>query len=99
MGPVLSYAVQLALGILVPWAIVRFDMKRLPPERLDHAWTEASFWMAIVAFGPLCLPFHFTKTRKNRWLGLGLGLVVLVLAVVVMGLVSAGVDSIIELFS
>lgn len=99
MGPVISYAVQLALGILVPWAIVRFDMKRLPPERLDHAWTEASFWMAIVAFGPLCLPFHFTKTRKNRLLGLGLGLLALTGALIALGLVSAGVDSIIEQFS
>jgi hypothetical protein len=94
MGPVLSYAVQLVLGILVPWAIVRFDMKRLPPERLDHAWTEASFWMAIVAFGPLCLPFHFTKTRKNRLIGLALGFAWLAIAVVVLTVV----DSIIALF-
>jgi hypothetical protein len=95
MGPVLSYAVQLVLGILIPWWIVRFDMKRLPPERLDHAWTEASFWMAIVAFGPLSLPFHFTKTRKNRLIGLGLGILWLVAAIVVLNVA----DSIIALFS
>jgi hypothetical protein len=95
MGPVLSYAVQLVLGILIPWWIVRFDMKRLPPERLDHAWTEASFWMAIVAFGPLSLPFHFTKTRKNRLIGLGLGLAWLIAAIVVMNVV----DSMLALFS
>lgn len=95
MGPVLSYAVQLVLGILIPWAIVRFDMKRLPPEQLGHAWTEASFWMSIVAFGPLCLPFHFTKTRKNRLIGLGLGILWLAAAVVVLNVV----DSIIALFS
>jgi hypothetical protein len=87
MSPVISFAVQMVLGILVPWWIVRHDMQSLSAERLGHAWTEASFWMAIVAFGPLCLPFHFTKTRKNKLIGLGLGFGWLFASLVVMQIV------------
>lgn len=89
MSPVISFAVQMALGIVLPWWIVRRDMKALSEERMGHAWTEASFWMAIVVFGPLSLPFHFTKTRKNRLIGLGLGLFWMVAAAVAMEIVDA----------
>ncbi len=98
MGPVLSYVVQLVLGILIPWAIVRFDMKHLSPERLDHAWPEVSFWMSIIAFGPFCLPFHFVKTRKNWFFGLLLGLLAFLAALVALVLLGSAVDSIIALF-
>ncbi len=81
---VFAFAVQIVLGILLPWWIVRRDMARLSEERLGRAWTEASFWMAIVVFGPLSLPFHFTKTRKNRLLGLLLGIGWMLAAFVVM---------------
>jgi len=85
VAEVLLVALELALGILVPWWIVRRDLARLKTQELDRAWNDASFWLAIVAFGPLCLPFHFTKTRRSlRGLLLGLlwmvgGLVVIVL--------------------
>jgi hypothetical protein len=63
-----------ALGIAVPVWIVRFDMRRLDADRLARAWPDASFWIAVVAFGPLCIPVHFWKTRRSL-LGLVLGLI------------------------
>lgn len=81
------FSVQLALGILLPWWIVRRDMRRIPEVELDRAWTDASFWCAIVAFGPLSLPFHYVKTRRSL-VGLALGIVWTVAALLVIGLVS-----------
>jgi len=36
-------------------------------------------------FGPLCLPVHFIRTRRN-WAGLGLGVAALVAAVLLISL-------------
>lgn len=82
------FSLELALGILVPWWIVRRDLRRLDAERLARAWNDASFWMSIVMFGPLCLPFHFTKTRRSL-AGLLLGLVWMVGAFVAIGLTAS----------
>jgi hypothetical protein len=85
VGVVLLYTVSFALGIAVPASIVRFDVARLTGERLARAWPEASLWSAVVVFGPLCLPVHFIRTRRN-WVGLGLGLATLVAAVLLISL-------------
>lgn len=85
---VLLLSIELALGILVPWWIVRRDVKRLDAERLARAWPESSFWSAVVLFGPLCLPFHFVRTRRSI-LGLLLGLVWMVAGFAAIGLVSS----------
>jgi len=34
-------------------------------ERLERAWPPASRDAAIIAFGPLALPFHFAKTMGH----------------------------------
>jgi hypothetical protein len=81
------FSLQLALGIIVPWWIVRRDMKKIPAALLDRAWTEASFWSAIVLFGPLSLPFHYVKTRRSLR-GLGLGLLWTFAAFLVIDLIS-----------
>ena len=39
-------------------------------------------------FGPLCLPFHFTKTRRSLG-GLGLGVTWMIGAFVVMSVIEA----------
>lgn len=62
---VLTYALQLALGILLPWSVVRGDLRRLSPEQLARTWNPATFWCAIVVFGPLCIPVHFVKARRS----------------------------------
>lgn len=88
---VLLVSIELALGILVPWSIVRRDLKKLEGERLARAWNDASFWSAIVLFGPLSLPFHFTKTRRSL-LGFVLGLVWMVAAFLAIGLLGSGLS-------
>jgi hypothetical protein len=74
------------LNGLGPYLIVRFDEKRLSPERLERAWNPASFWIAIVVFGPLSLPFHFTRTRRSL-LGFLLGVALGGAAIAAAGLV------------
>ncbi len=68
----IGFLLQLTLGIALPWALVRWDMTRLAPARRARAWPDSSLLAAAVAFGPLCLPFHFVKTRGWLW-GLLLG--------------------------
>lgn len=83
MADVLEVSAIFALNIAVPWATLRLDMRRLGPERLARAWEGASFWSAVVVFGPLCLPFHFTRTRRSA-AGLALGVGALVAAALVI---------------
>ena len=83
-------ALQMALGILVPAAIVRFDERRLAPQALERAWPPASFWMAVVVFGPLCLPVHFWRTRRSV-LGVLMGVAAFALALAAQVLVASGV--------
>ncbi|HEY4159733.1 MAG TPA: hypothetical protein VGM29_16595, partial [Polyangiaceae bacterium] len=61
------------LNGFLPYLVVRFDEARLSPERLARAWNPASFWVAIVVFGPFSIPVHFVRTRRSL-LGLALGL-------------------------
>ena len=85
----------MALGILVPWWIVRRDLRKRPAEQLARAWNDASFWTAIVVFGPLCIPVHFIKTRRSLW-GLILGVLWTAAAVAAIALPSAGIESLIS---
>jgi len=72
---------SLILNALLPYLIVRYDLRRLSGERLARAWTDASFLSAVIAFGPFSLPVHFTKTRRTlTGFGLGVGLALLSLA-------------------
>jgi hypothetical protein len=85
LAEIALYVVSFALGIAVPASIVRRDVARLEGERLARAWPDASLWSAVVAFGPLCLPVHFIRTRRS-WAGLGLSLFWLVLALFLIAL-------------
>jgi len=87
------FCVQLALGIVLPWLIVRRDLARLDRERLDRAWNDASFWCAIVVFGPLSLPFHFVKTRRSP-LGVLLGITWMALSIAAIGLVATAISKV-----
>jgi hypothetical protein len=70
---ILVILLLLPFNYLLPWWIVRRDMRSLPAERLEKCWNGASLGAAILAFGPLCLPFHFVKAHGLvRGLVLGL---------------------------
>ena len=79
MLDVVAVILQLVLGIALPTLLLRFDEHRLSHERLARAWPRASFWSAVVAFGPLCLPVHFVRTRRSVT-GFLLGLLALAVA-------------------
>lgn len=88
MSEALIVALSLVLNAALPYWIVKRDLVRLDEERLARAWTEASFLSAVILFGPLSLPVHFTKTRRSL-LGLGLGVGLCVAAFVAQALAVA----------
>lgn len=53
------------LNIAVPYAIIRYDRRRLRADQLARGWNQASFACAIYFFGPLSLPAHFWVTRRK----------------------------------
>ena len=85
MGEVLLFTLSLILGIAVPRAIVQRDVRGLSGELLARSWPDASAWAAVVAFGPLCVPVHFIRTRRNL-LGVALGIGWLACAIVIISL-------------
>ncbi len=82
MAAVVQFSLQLALGILLTWWVLRRDMRRLPPDQQERAWNDASFWVAVVVFNPICIPIHFIRTRRSlggvvrgmAWMGVVLAL-------------------------
>lgn len=70
----LLVALQMVLGIVVPAAVVRRDLRRLPAEERARAWPDASVWSAVALVSVLALLVHFTRTRRSfRGFALGLG--------------------------
>jgi hypothetical protein len=88
---VVDLVLQIALGVVFTGWVVRRDMRRLPPALYARSWSEASFWSAIVAFGPLSIPVHFVRTRRTL-VGALSGLVWMGIVLLALSLVSAGVD-------
>ena len=58
-------AIFAVLNIVLPYAIVRRDRRRLDAAELARAWNQPSFACAIYFFGPLSLPAHFWVTRRR----------------------------------
>ena len=87
MREVLELAIQIAGSIAVPALIVRRDIARLEGPALARSWPESSLWSAVVAFGPLCIPVHFVRTRRSL---VGLGLAALWLALALLPLLALG---------
>jgi len=68
-----QYLLSAALQILLPFWLLRRDERQLTPKQWARSFPEATFWIAVVGFGPLALPVHFVRTRRN-FKGLALGL-------------------------
>ena len=58
-------AVAIGLNVALPVGVIRFDLRRLDPERLARTWNDATILAACLAFGPLCLPIYFAKSRRS----------------------------------
>lgn len=65
VAQIAALSLQMLLGVLLPWAVVRYDLRKLNAEQLARAWMDATVLAAPLAFGPLCLVFHFVKTRRS----------------------------------
>ncbi len=86
MVSVLAVVLDIVLGVALTAWVIRRDTRRLDPERYARSWNEASFWSAVVAFGPLSIPVHFARTRRTV-LGFLLGCAVMLLVLGVLELV------------
>ena len=86
MDDILVILLLLPFNYLLPWWVVRRDMRKISEERLARCWNSASLGSAILAFGPLCLPFHFVKAHGLlRGLGLGMAWTLAVVFVPALG--------------
>ena len=95
MDEILVILLLLPFNYLAPWWIVRRDMRSLAPTRLARCWNSASLGSAILAFGPLCLPFHFVKAH-GLLRGLGLGIVWTAVVVFVPALALEGLAALLN---
>jgi hypothetical protein len=91
---VVAFVFQLVMGVVLTAKVVHWDMRRLGPERLARAWNIASFWSAVVAFGPLCVPVHFVRTRRSV-LGFLVGVAWATGLLVALGLASDALDRVV----
>ena len=91
----IDLVLQIALGIAFSAWVVRRDMRSLSPERYARSWNDASFWSAVVAFGPLCIPVHFVRTRRTV-VGAVVGLFWMVLGFVAISLIDEAVQLVVS---
>ena len=73
----------MALGIVVPLALQRWDKRRLSVAQREAAWNTASWGAALYAFGPLSMLGWCWVTRRG-WRGLVLGVLTTALVMVVL---------------
>lgn len=86
MNEIASFVLQWIFGTAACFALVILDERRMRPPMIERAWPPASRNAAIVFFGPLSVPIHFIRTRRN-WKGslLGIGAFVAVLIASAIG--------------
>lgn len=89
MNEVVELLGSWALTTALTFAVVIAHERLMSEERRERAWPPASRDAAIVAFGPLALPFHFARTlgrfftfraleHVKWWLGFAMGLAIAV---------------------
>jgi hypothetical protein len=65
--------VREVLNVLLPWCLstvwlvawLRWDEVRLPEEMRERCFPSATFWSAVLGFGPLALGVHIFRTRRG----------------------------------
>lgn len=95
MSDVLRLIVSMALQIALPFWLIRRDDRRLTGLAHARGFAESTFWIAVVVFGPLSIPIHFIRTRRN-WVGLVLGLVWFGLCIAAVAAAGAFLEIILE---
>lgn len=88
MREVVELTVQLFGSVLLTLKLLRWDTARLAPALRARAWPDSTILSAAVAFAPLCLLVHFTRTRRSL-AGFGLGVLAMVSTSVAVSLLSA----------
>lgn len=88
MSEVVELTLQLVGSVYVTLRLLRWDTSRLSDAMRARAWPESTMLSASLAFAPLCLVLHFTRTRRS-FKGFGLGLLAMVATSVLVSLVSA----------
>lgn len=88
MADVLDVIFSMLVGSVGTILFVAWDERRLSPEQLDRAWPLSTRLAAAVAFGPLCIPVHFWRTRRT-FLDTMVGVTVMLLFFAVIAGISA----------
>ncbi len=73
MSEVFLLLVSATLQISLTFLVIRRDEGRLTGVAAARGFPSATFWVAVIVFGPLSIPIHFVRTRRS-WTGLMLGL-------------------------
>jgi hypothetical protein len=65
----LRFALSIVDGIVLTYALQRWDRSRLSPAQRERAWNTASWGAALYAFGPLSMVGWMCVTRIGaaRW--------------------------------
>lgn len=95
MTQLVQILVGMVLGIVLPAWVIRYDERSLSDHQRERAFGFATFWVAVVVFGPYCLPVHFVRTRRSLW-GLGLGIMALAGTLAAIAGTSAALSIILE---
>lgn len=87
----LTFVISLVVSTGGAFYVLWRDDRTLTAEQEERAWPETSRLAAVVAFGPLCLPVHFWRTRRSA-LGLALGFGYMILLTIASGLLGALIE-------
>jgi hypothetical protein len=95
MAEVVQLVLSAVLQIFLSFWVIRRDDRRLTGLPRSRGFPPATFWVAVVVFGPLSIPIHFVRTRRS-WAGLGLGLLWFAGAMLLIALAGLGLATILE---
>ena len=95
MTDVIELVVSAALQIYLTFLVIRRDERRLPGTAAARSFPPATFWAAVVVFGPMSIPIHFVRTRRS-WAGLMLGLLWFAATLGLIALAGLGLQIVLE---